>query len=93
MASFKGDSYYEAHVDMEHNDGAEEEETPHDEHLERHVIRTFRDWSYEHHDVLEQLYFTFKDSGRSVFGNSFWQLGTYYDFVKVLFKYTQPGAH
>jgi hypothetical protein len=93
MASFKGDSYYEAHIDKEHNDDAEEEEMLHEEHLERHVLRTFRGWLNEHQDVLEELYYTFKTSGRSVFGNSFWQLGTYHDFAKVLFKYTQPGAH
>ena len=94
MASFKGDSYYKAHV--ERDPASEEEESYTDmygeEYIQKHVEWTYRAWIIENKEVLEQLFHRFTQDGRSVFGSSFWQLGSFHDFAKVLFKYTQPGA-
>ena len=94
MSSFKGDSYYEAHVDDEmdpdYRESSDEDSAESD--IPQSVQRQRAQWVMEHQDVLVELYQCFKGSGSVLFGQSFYQLGTISQFCNFVFKYTTPGA-
>ena len=50
------------------------------------------DWIVDYHETLEEGYRAFLETGRKLFGNAFFQLGSINDYCKLVFKYTQPGA-
>jgi hypothetical protein len=94
MSSFKGDSYYEAHVDdaydPEHRESLEEDCA--ESEIPQHMKRQRAQWVHQHMDVLTDLYECFKGSGTVLFGKSFYQLGTIDQFFNFVFKYTMPGG-
>lgn len=91
MSFFKGDSYFEAHVDdPEYHEISDEDCVESD--VPRHLARKYRDWVEEYYDELTELFNRFKMDGKSTFGQAFFQLGTAREFCWIVFKYTQPGA-
>jgi len=93
MASFKGDSYYEAHIDD--NDSTyrelsdEEHAEPSCNSLELHKYGV---WFRVNEDAIVDFYNTFKRDGTQIFGKAFFQLGTIHQFSKLLFKNTIVGG-
>ncbi len=49
-------------------------------------------WFIEHYDVLQQLYFTFKTTGESLFGNWFFQSGGFHHFVHFVYERSQLSS-
>lgn len=94
MSSFKGDSYFEAHVDDEMDPDYREssDEDSAESEVPRHMKRLRDGWVLEHHEALSELYTSFKYSGRALFGGAFYQLGTMNEFCNFVFKYTMPGG-
>jgi gentisate 1,2-dioxygenase len=91
MSSFKGDSYYEAHVDDPDYRESSEDESAESE-IPASMQRLRANWVVENYDVLKELYQCFKGSGHVLFGNAFYQLGGFNEFCNFVFKYTMPGA-
>jgi len=93
MSSFKGDSYYEAHIDDNDPDYRESsEEDSAESEIPASMQRQRAHWVMEHQDELTELFACFKGSGNVLFGNAFFQLGTINEFCKFVFKYSMPGA-
>lgn len=93
MSSFKGDSYYEAHIDdfdPDYRESSDEDSAESD--IPASMQRERAHWVIEHQEVLSELYQCFKMDGHVLFGNAFYQLGTINEFCKFVFKYTMPGA-
>lgn len=94
MSSFKGDSYYEAHVDDEmdpdYRESSDDDSAESD--IPQSMQRLRAQWVVEHQDTLVELYQCFRGSGSVLFGTSFFQLGSINEFCKFVFKYTTPGA-
>jgi hypothetical protein len=93
MSSFKGDSYYEAHVDdcdPDYRESSDDESAGSEIPLNMQRERAM--WIMENQDTLTELYQCFKESGNVLFGRAFYQLGTINEFCKFVFKYTMPGA-
>lgn len=84
MSYSKGDSYYEAHVD--------DEATDHPASSDDEFIPTNGSWNGSwidrHYDELDELYGIFKRSGNHMFGNAFFQLGTFEDFARFVYSHT-----
>lgn len=93
MASFKGDSYYEAHVD---NIDSTYRDLSDDEHAESFVndleLHKYKVWFSVNEEAIIDFYNIFKRTGNLVFGNSFFQLGTLDQFSEFIFKNTVPGG-
>lgn len=92
MSSFKGDSYYEAHVDDNDPDYRESSEEDDAESIPESMQRQRAHWIMEHNEALTELYECFKGSGSVLFGRAFYQLGSINEFCKFVYKYTTPGA-
>ena len=92
MASFKGDENYRCLHDEEGDEDVSEAVQVHE--LARHSTPVlYRDWLDEHFEVLSELYSNFKRDGESVFGRAFFELGTFTDYVDMIFTRTvlQPA--
>ena len=92
MSSFKRDPYYEAHVDDDPNYRESSEEDNAESDIPHKMKRQRAYWIMEHQDALTELYQCFKGSGRVLFGNAFYQLGTLNQFCDFVFKYSIPGG-
>ena len=94
MSSFKGDSYYEAHVDddmdPDYRESSEEDSAESD--IPRSMKRDRAHWIVEHQDALSELFQCFRNSGRVLFGNAFYQVGTLNQFCNFVYKYSMPGG-
>lgn len=90
MASFKADSYYDAHCDAVDCDTSDEESIEDD--VPANMQRMRVDWMIEHQEALWELYDRFSKDGEKLFGGAFYQNGTINEFCKLIFKYTVPGA-
>ena len=75
MAFYKGDSYYEAHVD----DGPEYHS---DESAESN------EWVNDNYEILQEFYSEFKRLGSITFSRTFFQFGNFSDFCDFVFKKT-----
>lgn len=84
MSCFKGDESYRVYFDdvLDGSDASDEEAAPQD------PSRSRRAWVDSHFDVLMELYRVFQHSGQSVFGNAFYQLGDFTDFVNLIYDKT-----
>lgn len=94
MSSFKGDSYYEAHVD-DHVDPEYRESFEEDCAESEVPCNMYRDrasWMIANREALIEMFGDFKERGRAVFGNAFFQLGDLNQFCYFVYKYTTPGA-
>jgi hypothetical protein len=49
-------------------------------------------WFIEHYDVLQQLYYTFKTTGETLFGNWFYQSGGFHHFVHFVYERSQLSS-
>ena len=47
-------------------------------------------WVEVHYDVLEELYQQFRDNGKRVFGDAFFQLGNFGSFIDYVRMHTVP---
>ena len=47
-------------------------------------------WVDAHYDVLEELYHQFRDNGKRVFGDAFFQLGNFGSFIDYVRANTVP---
>jgi len=45
-------------------------------------------WVDENYEVLEELYHSFLDHGRAIFGDSFFQLGGFHTFTAMVYENT-----
>ena len=50
-------------------------------------LRQRRMWLDEHYDVLQELYKQFKTNGQTVFGRSFFQCGSFADFIEFVHRH------
>lgn len=83
MSYFKGDSYYEAHVD----DVADSANYFPTTEVESDCDFSYR-WVDRHYDALQELYELFKQRGSFLFGRAFFQLGDFADFIELIYRKT-----
>lgn len=88
MTSYKGDQYYEAHVDDDYYSPSESDELD----IPTHMSRLRENWILDNYDELIEIFTIFENAGKQVFGRAFYQLGTIDQFCKFCYKYMQPGA-
>jgi len=92
MACFKGDSYYEAHVDNAYEPETSRSSDDEDTDVPFVLRRSFVFWEIEHQDALQELYSKFKLDGEILFGRAFFQTGSFDEFAKLVFRFTMPGG-
>lgn len=49
-------------------------------------------WIEDNVEAVEDLYRVFKEAGRELWGQAFYQTGDVTTFAKFVYKYTTPGA-
>lgn len=89
---YKADERYEDSASDSGDPDYRESSDDDDEECEQRFHRMRATWIVEYHDTLEEGYRAFLETGRKLFGNAFFQLGSINDYCKLVFKYTQPGA-
>tara|TARA_B100000780_G_scaffold250088_1_gene196099 strand:+ start:255 stop:539 length:285 start_codon:yes stop_codon:yes gene_type:complete len=94
MASFKADSRYTRRVDVEDAQSDSHSDEYSDlEEIPKHMLREQKLWARLYEEELDELFGTYVRIGRTIFGSSFHQTGTQWDFTNFVFKYLQPGAN
>ena len=56
------------------------------------MARDRADWVVDNQTAIEELFMVFKDAGRELFGNAFFQCGSVTPFAHFVYKHTTPGA-
>ena len=82
MSSWKGDSYYNAHVDVLEMQVSCSDTEEEDVKMSK---PTYNEWVSQNYGVLEELYSTFQRSGSTVFGRMFYQNGTFGQFIDLIY--------
>ena len=96
MSSFKGDSYFNAHVDddafdPDYRESSDEESAESDKPLS--IKRERAQWIVDNQVALEELMHCFQRDGYQLFGRAFFQLGDVNQFAKFVFRTTVPGGN
>jgi hypothetical protein len=63
-----------------------------DDELPKTLGRDRARWVEDNVEVIQEIYKLFKDNGRAVFGNAFFQCGDITSFAHFCYKHTTPGA-
>lgn len=88
MSSFKGDPTYTAYSDHSDDRSDDAEESMEVDFKVTQVDE--RRWFQDNYDALEHLYGVWKETGRQVFGDAFYQLGGFHHFVAFVYTHTIP---
>jgi hypothetical protein len=63
-----------------------------DDDLPMTMARDRAQWVVDNQDAVEDLYRAFKETGKQLFGEAFFQCGNITPFAHFVYKYTMPGA-
>ena len=92
MARKNDQAWFDDEDDMD-PDYREDSETDDDEDdIPRTMQRDRARWVEENVEVLQELYKSYRDTGKKLFGESFAQGMSINKFSNFCYKYTMPGA-
>tara|TARA_B100000579_G_scaffold408294_1_gene396311 strand:- start:418 stop:720 length:303 start_codon:yes stop_codon:yes gene_type:complete len=63
-----------------------------EDELPKSMARDRAQWVVDNHEALAELYAEFKDVGRHLFGEAFFQCGNITVFSHFVYRHTMPGA-